>query len=259
VTAPPEITLNGQTPCPLDRQPARLGGVLCHDHSRSVAAALDPDNEGDRDTQAPASIPAYWSRLDATPGRGGDDSRRAPGFRSTPPCNLHVVAIRDPRSRPTPTGRDDAWGEPAAAETGLANLARGIWDDLDVHGPDLPNGDVTTGGVPGLSAWLHAHVLDLTAHPDAAAIHGYLTGLVDQLRIAAGDPRDKPVGWCIDLIHVPGKTERVECGAPLYLPPPRPGVEVPASEPVLSCRRCGRRYAGRDLVRLRLANEQEAS
>jgi hypothetical protein len=260
VTPPPEIALNGQDPCQLHPgAPAAVGRHLCWEDIRTVTAALDPDNDGDRDTQTPASIPAYWARLDAAPGRGGDDGRRAPGFRSTPPCNLHVVAMRDPRSRPDPRGRDDVSGEPRPVETALANLARGLWDHLDLQGPDLPNGDVTPGGVPALAGWLHAHVEQLTAHPDAGAIALFLGQLVEQLRTAAGDPRDRPVGRCIEWIRDPHSLEQSECGAPLFLPPPRPGVEVASDEPVLQCRRCRRRYAGRDLIRLRLANEQEAA
>ena len=258
MTGPPEVALNGETPCQLHpRSPARVGGKLCWDCHRTVAAALDPDNHGDRDTQAPASIPAYWGRLDAAPGRGGDESRRAPGFRSTPPCSLHVVAMRDPRSKPAVWApmhwpdlvHDDADGEPWPIESALADMVRGMRTYL---GDDQPS----PVGVEALSTWLHAHVLDLTAHPHAAGIRDFLDVLVEQLRVAAGDPRDRPVGRCIEWLPVPDSRDREECGAPLYPPPPRPGVEVPAEEPVLSCRRCHRKYKGRDLVRLRLANEQ---
>lgn len=259
MTPPPEVHLDGQDPCQLHpNAPAAVDRRLCWDDIRTVRAALDPDNEGDRDTQAPASIPVYWARLDAAPCKGGDDGRRAPGFRSTPPCNLHVVAMRDPRSRPDGAGRDDTWGDVLSVETALAQLASGLADHLGHDDEErLRLGDVTAGGVPGFSAWLYERVDAITSHPRAGHLHDFLVALIAQLRTAAGDPRDKPVGRCIELIHIAGQAERVECAANLYLPPPRPGIELPPDEPVLECKRCRRRYAGRDLIRLKLANERD--
>jgi hypothetical protein len=235
---------------------------------------LDPDNEGDRDTQAPASIPAYWARLDPAPGVTGIQDRRAPGFRSSPPLNLHAVVLRDDRSRRGPAV--DVWyparagdgqpdldkplhepsGEPAPIGRTLANVARRVWDQLAHEGPDLPNGDVTTGGVLGLSAWLLDHIDDITAHPAAADFHSQLGELQEQLRVATGDPRDPPVGQCIELVHRSGGLQEQEyCEHPLYLPPPRPGVTIAPGEPVLRCRRCRRPYTHLDLLRLQLAAE----
>jgi len=279
VSAPPEVAVNGQARCACCLQPAGVGSRLCNDGRRTVRAALDPDNEGNRDTQAPASIPVYYARLTSAPGRSGDFGRRAPGFRSTPPCDLNVVAMRDRRSSPDPVV--DVWypqlagtdrpdydrpcyeqsGEVRPVVTALANTARSLWEHLGYHGPLRPGGYVVAGGVEGLASWLHDHVDDLTAHDRAGEIHGFLTDLVEQLRVGARDPRDKPAGSCIELVRVQGRPDPVECRADLFLPPPRPGVvELSADQVAMTCGRCHRGYRVRDLVRLRLANQQaEAS
>lgn len=272
--APPEVNLVGRAPCALCAQPHRVGGLLCWDHHRDVQAALDPANEGDRDLQAPASIPVYWDRLDPAPGCSGQQDRRAPGFHSTPPLNLQVVVMRDDRSRRGPVvdvwyparagdGQPDhdkpmheAGGQPMPIERALANVARGIWDHASLEGPELVNGDITDGGVHGLAAWLLDHIDDITAHPAAAELHQYLAGLQEQLRVATGDPRDPPVGLCIELVRGRGQQQEQEyCEHPLYLPPPKPGVTIAPGEPVLRCRRCRRPYTHLDLLRLQLAGE----
>jgi hypothetical protein len=283
VSAPPEVAVNGQALCHRCRQPAAVDRLLCWDHIRAVTAALDPDNEGDRDSQVPASIPVYFARLDATPGVSGSSDRRAPGFGSKPPCNLHVVTMRDTRSRPDPVV--DVWygvlagtdkpdttrpmrepsGQARSVEVALANVASGLWDHLAMAGPDLPNGDVTAGGVEGLAGWLHAHVAALTAHPQAGVIATFLAELVEQLRKAAGDPRDRPVGRCVEMRQRwVGDSEVVECGAPLFMPPARPPnpdvPEVPVDnrKVVMVCGTCDRPYRLPDLVRMQLINQQAA-
>lgn len=274
MTAPPEVDLEGRAPCQLCRQPHRVDGQLCWDHHREAQAMLDPANQGDRDEQKPASIPVYWGRLDPAPGCSGTQDRRAPGFHSTPPLNLHAVVMRDDRSRRTPAvdvwyparpgdGQPDlskpiheATDEPMPIGRALANVTYGLWDHLSLEGPELPNGDITAGGVPGLAEWLLDHVNDLTAHPAAGDLHRYLGDLQEQLRVATGDPRDPPVGLCIELVRGRGQQQaQAYCEHPLYLRPPRPGVTITPGEPVLRCRRCGRPYTHLDLLRLQLAGE----
>lgn len=274
-TGPPQIHLRGQDRCKLGcAEPARVDGTLCWTHHDEIRDMLDPANEGDRDTQKAASIPVYYNRLDPTPGVSGSQDRRAPGFHSTPPLQLQPVVLRDPRSRPYPV--IDVWyparpgdgqpdldkpmyendGEPRPTGYALSALAVALWEHLELHGPTLPDGAITAPGVTAQAEWLLAHIDDISAHPDADDIYRDLAELRDQLRNTTGDPRDHPVGYCIALVKQLGSDEQYYCDHPLYLPPPQPGVEIHPDEPVLHCRRCNRRYLGRDLIRLRLANEQ---
>lgn len=273
---PTQVALPGTTRCSICPQPARVGGTTCTDCARDIVRMLDPNWLGDRDEQLPASIPVYWERLDPTPVVSGSVDRRPPGFCSTPPLSLDVVALRDRRSRSWPVvavwwparpgdGEPDldkpmyeAEGEPRSVENILAGLVRSMWEHLDVQGPELAAGGVLgrsrgDAGVRAHTGWLLDHVDDITAHPHVFELHADLAELQDQLRAAAGDPRDRPIGLCRGLVTVQGMSERVPCRHPLFLPPPRPGVKVPPSQPILRCRRCDQPYRYLELLRMELA------
>lgn len=253
--------------CPLCRNPRRPAGALCWDHHDILARTLDPDYHGDRDLERAASIPVLYARLDPTPTRGDPADRRAPGFASTPPCDLDIVVMRDPRSVGYPVVA--VWHEllPGTNQPDLAHphyednhphravpkavggLADMLWDDLGYRGPR------TARSVEDMCGWLHAHRHALTARDDADDIWRDLTQLHDQLRTAAGDPRPRPVGSCTGWVPAPGGG-RDECREPLWLPPPRPGVKIPPSEPVLRCDRCDRPYTHLALLRLEIGAER---
>ncbi len=274
MSAPPEVALGRAARCQLCRQPHRADGALCWDHHRELVAMLDPDNDGDVYEGRAASIAFYFERLDAGPRTTGLADRRAPGFHSSPPLSLHTVVLRDDRSHSGPVapvwyplapgGGDDLDrphheqpGEPRPVLRTLATFALDLWQHLGVEGPDRANGDVVgRPSVDAICGWLHGHVDAITRHPAAGVLFRYLAELHNDLRVAAGDPRDRSVGRCIALVRAPGGQEEQQwCDTPLYLPPPlRQGEERPAG-PVLRCVRCYRPYTELDLLRLQLDAE----
>lgn len=252
--------------CLLCREGPRPGGTLCWAHHDELGRILDPNYRGERDLDRAASIPVLYRRLDAAPGTSGGQDRRAPGFASTPPANLHIVAMRDRRSHAHPVV--DVWHEasdpdhrrphyedehaPRPVALALSGLADVVWDDLGYHGPREATDDVAR-----LSGWLHAHLEHLTGRDDADETMRDLLDLHDQLRPAAGDPKPRPIGACTGWVPVPETGEKVECREPLYLPPPQPGVTVDPRKPVLRCQRCDRPYSHLMLLRLEIGTERE--
>lgn len=223
-------------------------GALCAEHRDELDRILDPTYDGDRDLGRAASIPRLYARLDPRPGVGGDEGRRSSGFGSRAPCDLSVVVLRDPRSVP---GEHDA-ALPSVLGV-LESLAGG---QITVADPD------PTGGlrVIALCAFLRT---DLDGWADAHAFTE-LTRLHRQLRAVAGDPAPRPVASCTGWVRDPQTRERVECGAPLFVPPPQPGVEsglarpprLDPTRPVMHCRRCDRPYTALQLLRLEIGAQR---
>ena len=249
---------------------------LCGEHRDELARIVNPDYLGDRDLERAASIPRLFERLDPTPGVTGLSDRRPPGFSSSPPCNLHVVVMRDHRSAsspvvdvwydPRPAGGDDVesphyedGSPPRAVEATVGGLVAALIDDI----PDLP----VDGSLDALCRWLHTHLDTIVARDDAAEIFKDLADLHAQLRPAAGDPAPKPVATCTGWVRDPVTREKLECGAPLFMPPPQPGVQagparppkVDPTKPVMRCRRCDRPYTMLQLLRLEIGAERQAS
>lgn len=268
--------------CPLCRDDRRPAGTLCWDHHDELGRILDPDYHGQRDLDRAASIPRLWERLDPTRTVHGIAHRRAPGFESSPPCNLDVIVMRDPRSREypvmevwyepllpgisnrpnwaTPHYEDDS--APRAVEKSIASLADAWWEPLGYHTywatlgwSPLP----PTRSVEQHCRWLHTHLDQLTAADDADDTFRDLAELHLQLRHAAGDPPAKPVADCTGWVRDPDTREKIECGAPLYLPPTRPGVQIDPSKPVLRCGRCDRPYTHLMLLRQEIVAGRKAS
>ena len=223
-------------------------GQLCAEHRAELVRILDPAYDGERDLDRAASIPRLYARLDPVPGVGGDEGRRSSGFGSRPPCDLSVVALRDPRSVPD-TG--------APLPSVLATLEQIAGGQIAV-GPD-PGG---LRQVVALCRWL----LDQLHHLGTAESHAELTRLHRQLRAVAGDPAARPVATCTGWVRDAATREKLECKAPLYLPPPQPGVDaglarppkLDPNRPVMRCRRCDRPYTHLQLLRLEIGAEREA-
>ncbi len=273
-----ERIANGRR-CLLCREDRRRGGTLCWSHHDELGRILDPDYLGDRDLERAASIPVLWERLDPNPTVSGLADRRAPGFASEPPCRLDVIVMRDRRSvpwevvevwyeplHPGVVGVDDLANPhyedaaPRPVETSVAGLADAVWEALgydDLWGSLGWHPAPPVRSVAEHCRWLHTHLHQLTAADDAADLFRDLAELHDQLRPAAGDPKPRPVADCTGWVLDPVTREKVECGAPLYLPPPRPGVDAgPArppkldpTKPALRCGRCDRPYTHLMLLR----------
>lgn len=265
--------------CLLCREDHLPAGRLCGDHHDELDRMLDPGYHGERDLERAPSIPNLWAALDPMPARNAAPGPRAPGFGSTPPCNLDHVVMRDPRSVAypvvevwyellpgtnvpdwdTPHYEDDAAAR--AVEKVVAGLVDVVWDDLGYHGPRAPR------TVEAHCGWLHAHLDHLTGRDDADEVYRDVADLHGQLRPAAGHPKPRPVADCTGWVRDRDTGEKVECGAPLYLPPPDPGVDVgPANpakvdprKPVTRCRRCDRPYTALMLLRQEISQERVAS
>lgn len=256
-------------PIPQCREDRAGSAAICPDHRDELARMLNPGYVGERDLERAASIPVLWARLDPSPGRGDPNDRRAPGFRSSPPLNLTTVVMRDPRSVGYPVvpvwhellpgtnlvNWDDPHYEdespPRSVEKAIGAIVEAVWDEVPVH------------GVEAQCAFLHTHLGVLAGRDDAGELYANLWELHDQLRRAAGDPRPKPVASCTGWIrdHTGAK---IECEAPLYAPPPDPGVaagrarppKLDPAKPVLRCRRCDRPYTSAMLIRQQIGAQR---
>jgi hypothetical protein len=273
----PEIRLGGLGRCQLCKENPRDGGTLCWDHCDAIRYMLDPYNVGVPEEEITASIPQLYMMLTPRPGGGGDDGRRAPGFRSTPAASLHILTMRDDRSvndpqewhGAGPNGRPDLTktyteddSPPRPIRKAIAGVAEALVEHMELEGPRLDNGEFfSPPSVTGMCMWLLGHLDVITSHPDADDIHNDLLDLTEQLRPAVGDRRVPPAGWCIEQIRDRHSHDIRECGAPLYLPPPKPDPkdertpEQVKNEAVITCKRCWRPYTRLDLLRIQYLGE----
>lgn len=240
-------------------------GRICGQHFVALSDYLDPRNEGSVfDPERPAdprtlpSIPALYGWLDAGPVRRDQGSPVTAGvFGSRPPGDLHIMSLRDPRSRATGRGPDDHEpAPPLAVVTALwALIGRVDRADLDGHLERRPDKTVTA-----MCGWLYARREWLAHQPWIDQLHTALRQLHNQLRGAWGDPAMKPVGTCRQLVDDHGTLQSDgpwRCAWPLYLPeqPPR-AMDEPVQLPSLRCASCGWTYHGPELVRLGREREQ---
>lgn len=271
-------------PIPRCREQRPTDAQLCDEHRDELGRILNPDYVGERDLDRAASIPQLYARLDPTPATTGDHGPRAPGFASTPPCDLTPIVMRDNRSVPWPVV--DAWYDPhpsghgddydsphyedeaapRAVEKTVAGVVAALWDDWGHHGPLTLADARTQGDLAEQCAWLHDHLDELIARLDADELYRDLADLHNQLRPAAGDPKPRPVAHCTGYIRDRFTGENVECGAPLFMPPPQPGVDeglarppkIDPSKPVIRCPRCDRPYTHLMLLRLEVGEQRRA-
>jgi hypothetical protein len=266
--------------CQLCNRPPRAGGVLCWTHTDTISHMLNPNNHGDPDADVTASIPVLYAMLNPTPSGGHTGDRRPPGFTSRPAATLHTVVMRDDRSvnnpqtwyPAAPNGRPDLTrphteddNPPRAVRRALEGITDALVEHLELVGPPHPTGRfLTATAVTDLCAWLHTHLDDITAHPDADDIHNDLLDLTNQLRPAVGDHKQPPIGPCIVLIPDRHTQQYRECGAPLHLPPPvrddpRLTPDQALRQVVITCPRCHEPYRWLDLVRIRYINQPHSA
>lgn len=268
LTEPKPIVDYGQR-CMLCRNDAAASRVLCWRHIDEMSDMLDVDNAGRALDDLPPSIPVMWAMLDTSPGANGLSERRAPGFESTPPCSLHIVAMRDPRSCAHPVV--DEWFSAGAngwpdftrphtedeqavrsVEKSLCGLVDAVGAEIDV--PNVRDGD---HDVTSLCEWLHAHVTLLSRLPWADDVYRDLRDLRDQLRAGIGEHPPRALGYCTNDIITDRETgESGPCGHALYPPAgakPMARDEPVRDVPVVVCTRCHARYDGLAQLRLRIA------
>lgn len=223
------------------------------------------------------NIPDLYAALDPT-NRVETNGRRSPGFGSKPPASVHVMAMRDRRSNFLwhEDGLVYVWALEKLPE-GVHGPLRGSYVDKTVawlgadgkwYRDDAPS--VSIAHVLGCLAWRVAeertvtpplpHPADLCEfldrHLDWAArqpwiteLHTDVRRLIGQLHTATGNPKPKPVAWCIQILD-----DGQDCDTPIYMPTPkRNQLDLPR----LHCGGCGHDYTGAAIARLKISNELE--
>lgn len=208
----------GETPslcilCPPARaKVARSGGMTdwhCHDRLEGHLG----------------EIVARYARLTARPQGGQGFGRRAPGYGSRPPLNIHAATLRDPRTAPVDLGDPHSplnlfisWANWIRTARGQLRLTAYPLDDLMAL-------DIEWRYLTNAMDWI-------TRQPWVPRFDGQVRAVVSQLRTATGEPNPRPVGTC----SVEG------CGHPLF--PPRAGTLD------IVCGGCGALYEPLDQVRM---------
>lgn len=159
------------------------------------------------------------------PAGNGLVDRRAPGFESTAPGNVHVMALRDVRTHATEPGDLRSPLEVAYAWASRVRSWRLI--------------------TPARYATVDSEIVTLLFHLDwivrefqpgtLAQFAQELTDVRAQLRAVTDEPAPPVVGHCTAIV------DQRRCGAPLRLPTGGTSIRCPG---------CRARYDGLDLVRL---------
>jgi hypothetical protein len=152
--------------------------------------------------------------------------RRAPGFASTPPGNVHLMAMRDPRTRAAEQGDIRS---PLEVTHWWASFVR------DQRGIRAPEFATVTTEISTLS--FHWDWITREFEADHLVGLAYELGAVRaQLHVVTDDPPPPTVGYCTAIVD--GR----RCAAPLSLPP-RGGT-------MIRCPACPASYDGVKLIRL---------
>lgn len=231
--------------CVLCPPPRKVGGWR-----RAHEGYLTCDTCLDKVRSNLKEIGQRWMMLDARPGASGGDygSRGAPGFGSRPPASVHIIAMRDVRSKgyevaydatvytwdPNAgdladdgqpegayTGRKDVWfGNDGRAHSEASNPVRSVPATLDAMGCMIAEergvNPPPIRTVHGLVAWIDAHLDWVTRHELVIAVRDDIRDLVRQIRPVTGESGRKPIGLCPNTIIEGDKTR--ECKERLYAP-----------------------------------------
>lgn len=183
-------------------------------------------------TRQLGEIETYLTVVSAVPSRSGDFGPHRPGFASSPPARLDVIAMLDPRTELNGFGPDDVLDEvPNIGEdlAGWWRVAAQERDELSVP-PGAGSGAAATALRTSIGWICRQPWVDGFA-ADVARVHGALAR-------ACGDQPAKPLGRCLDAA----------CGGPVFRRSDDP------TDGRLQCRTCRTTYSGLDLVKLRSAD-----
>lgn len=219
-------------------------------------------------------IDTRYSMLDASPGASGDGTRGAPGFGSRPAASPHIIVMTDWRSKSCEVAVDGlqyVW-DPLADDTlepgqygppgGAYTQKREVWYGRDGRGhseqenparsvpatlasladlvaEERELAQANTQTVSDLVRWLDNQLDWITRQDLVTDFRDDLRVLVRQLMPVTGDPNQRSIGACPNVIDEGAVTR--ECRTRLYANPK--GSDV-------SCTACGRRWEGDELLRL---------
>lgn len=163
-----------------------------------------------------ADIRDRYHQLNARPGAGAQTGGRgAPGFRSTPPANLHVIAMRDPRSSVEAKVWVGGDGRVHAEHTRAPASIRTVLETEAVNVAELRGMALPTGDVAALARWLDRQLDWITREELVVGFAHTIRGLRTQLMSVTGDPRI----WVARCPNVLDLGEQVAvCDANLYYP-----------------------------------------
>lgn len=180
-------------------------------------------------TRQLGEIEQYLTIVTAVPARSGGFGPGRPGFASTPPARLDVIAMLDPRTELNGFGPDDVLDEVPNVHADLDGWAAVLVDDhVEATWPNHGGAPVllrTNIGWICRQAWVDGFAADV------GRVHAVLAR-------ACGDTPQKALGRCLDQA----------CGGPVFRrsDDPRDGR--------LQCRACRTTYDGLDLVKIRSAD-----
>jgi len=161
-------------------------------------------------------------------------ARRAPGFASTPPGNVHLMAMRDPRSHAV---------QPGDIRSPLEVLH--WWADYVREQRGIRHPERATVDTESSTLSFHFDWITREFPADHLVSLGYELGAVRaQLHAVTDDPPPPVVGQCTAIV------DDHRCRAPLSLP--RGGT-------MIRCPACHAHYDGLKLVRLYQENHEDSS
>lgn len=194
--------------CALHAPPRTVGAWMPADQGYAICQVCD-----DILRQRLDDVARRYLQLDSRPGATGDHrSRGAPGFSSRPPCNLHVIAMQDPRSSAdakTWLGRDGRLHreDERPPLSVLGTLSCQSWAIAEHRGIDGPS---DRADVFELLRWLGNQVSYATRHAELVLeLDRAIRDLLGQLRPLTGDRRPI-IGWC--PAEVQAVIDQCRCG-----------------------------------------------
>lgn len=161
-------------------------------------------------TRQLGEIESYLSIVTAVPSRSGDFGPHRPGFASTPPLRLDVVAMLDPRTELNGFGPDDVLDEVPNIGYDLEGWLRVVWEEKKPDWSEIQRLS-PIGALDRYAVLLRSHIGWICRQPwvegfalDVARVHGALAR-------ACGDQPAKPFARC------PAVVDGAVCGGPVVM------------------------------------------